>query len=152
MIAFNLTVYLIWYILIFLQLVNKSRSEMELKINYAPISLGKLRVWGSLHHSLNSMKDLGMDSELIYYFLCECPCEENKNVACVLKYCGHWHIFVLCQVHRCCQLNCQPYSVRGPFLETFQACKAIFVYYNWYLKTEVYTPKNVLYEENLCLY
>ena len=35
---------------------------MELKLKYTPISLGKLRVWSSLHHSLNSMKDLGMES------------------------------------------------------------------------------------------
>lgn len=43
-----------------LQRVNKSSSEMELKINYSPISLGKLRIWASVHHSLKSMKDLGM--------------------------------------------------------------------------------------------
>ena len=33
---------------------------MELKINYSPISLGKLRIWSSVHHSLKSMKDLGI--------------------------------------------------------------------------------------------
>lgn len=43
----------------YLKPVNKSSSEMQLKINYAPISLGKLRIWSSVHHSLNSMKDLG---------------------------------------------------------------------------------------------
>ena len=53
--------YLIHRILISLQRVNKSISEMELKINYSPISLGKLRIWSSVHHSLKSMKNLGSD-------------------------------------------------------------------------------------------
>ena len=43
---------------------------MELKIKYAPISLGKLRIWSSLHHSLNSMKDLGMESLMILFPFC----------------------------------------------------------------------------------
>ena len=49
------------FLLISPQPVNKSSSEMQLKINYAPISLGKLRIWSSVHHSLKSMKDLGMN-------------------------------------------------------------------------------------------
>ena len=81
-ITFNPMVYLIWYMLIFLQRVNKSSSEMELKINYAPISLGKLRIWGSLYHSLNSMKDLGMEVIPIIISFCEYLCEEIENIAC----------------------------------------------------------------------
>lgn len=32
---------------------------MELKIKYSPISLGKLRIWASVHHSFASMRQLG---------------------------------------------------------------------------------------------
>lgn len=32
---------------------------MELKIKYSPISLGKLRIWASVHYSFTSMKQLG---------------------------------------------------------------------------------------------
>ncbi|KAL9975359.1 hypothetical protein ACROYT_G012514 [Oculina patagonica] len=47
----------------YLKRVNKSSSAMELKINYSPISLGKLRIWSSVHHSLKSMKDLGFSDK-----------------------------------------------------------------------------------------
>ena len=45
--------------MIFLQPVNENSTEMTIKINYSPISLGKLRIWASVHHSFKSMKDLG---------------------------------------------------------------------------------------------
>lgn len=88
---------------------------MELKIKYAPISLGKLRVWSSLHHSLNSMKDLGMES-LTVWLIISIPSCGNPPVSswysrfgssCTrlihlkkartlygLKFCGH--AFMLC--------------------------------------------------------
>lgn len=47
----------------YLKPVNKSSSEMKLKINYSPISLGKLRIWSSVHHSLKSMKNLGFSDK-----------------------------------------------------------------------------------------
>ena len=43
----------------FFKPVNKSSSQMELKIKYSPISLGKLRIWASVHHSFASMRQLG---------------------------------------------------------------------------------------------
>lgn len=43
----------------FFKPVNKSSTQMELKIKYSPISLGKLRIWASVHHSFTSMRQLG---------------------------------------------------------------------------------------------
>ena len=43
----------------FFKPVNKSSTQMELKIKYSPISLGKLRIWASVHHSFKSMRQLG---------------------------------------------------------------------------------------------
>lgn len=43
----------------YLKPINANSTEMELKIKYSPISLGKLRIWASVHHSFTSMKKLG---------------------------------------------------------------------------------------------
>lgn len=47
----------------YLQPVNKSSTEMPLKINYSPVSLGRLRVWSSIHQSLKMMKTLGFSDK-----------------------------------------------------------------------------------------
>ncbi|GAB1601993.1 cleft lip and palate transmembrane protein 1-like protein [Argonauta hians] len=43
-----------------LQIINSSTRVMSLSINYAPISLGKLRLWSSMMESMKSMKALGL--------------------------------------------------------------------------------------------
>ena len=40
--------------------MNKSSTEMPLKIQYSPVSLGRMRIWTSIHQSLKMMKKLGM--------------------------------------------------------------------------------------------
>lgn len=47
----------------YLKPVNKSSTQMELKIKYSPISLGKLRIWASVHHSFKSMRQLGFSEK-----------------------------------------------------------------------------------------
>lgn len=47
----------------YLKPINANSTEMELKIKYSPISLGKLRIWASVHHSFTSMKNLGFSDK-----------------------------------------------------------------------------------------
>ena len=61
---------------------------MELKINYSPISLGKLRIWSSVHHSLKSMKDLGMEVIILLPFcgnIILTYCYTNNTFECIYE-------------------------------------------------------------------
>lgn len=96
--AFDLIVHFHYFLL---QRVNKSSSEMELKIKYAPISLGKLRIWSSVHHSLKSMKDLGTEVMILLPFwgnIILTYCYTNNTFECIYEL-TKWEVRVAGEVH-----------------------------------------------------
>lgn len=47
----------------YLKPVDENSAQMELKVKYSPISLGKLRIWASVYESFKTMKRLGFSDK-----------------------------------------------------------------------------------------
>jgi hypothetical protein len=60
--------------------MNSSTSELELKIEYAPIGIGKLRIWRVVRQSMDSMKSLGKDLKFMTYCI-QLSCIESRATA-----------------------------------------------------------------------